>query len=111
MRKILSVASREFLSTVMARGFIIGSLLTPALMALLIFALPRLMTQRDFRVAGDVAVIDPTGVVATALREIADQAKLEQQRRVRAQRAAQGAYGAAGSGVLEGPGFETAVSS
>lgn len=109
MKKILFIASREFLAVVATRGFIIGSLVMPALMALVIFGLPRLMGQRDFSVAGEVAVIDPTGLVAAALRETSDPAKLEQRRRVRAQRAAQGAYGAAGSGVLEGPGFDTAV--
>jgi ABC-2 type transport system permease protein len=109
MRKILLIASREFLAVVATRGFIIGSLVVPALMTLTIFAMPRLMGQRDFSIVGEVAVIDPTGLVAAALRETADPAKLEQRRRVRARRAAEGAYGAAGSGVLEGPGFDTAV--
>lgn len=109
MKKILVIASREFLSTVATRGFIIGSLITPVMIGLLVFGLPRLMSQRDFRIAGEVAVIDPSGVVAAALRDTADPAKVEERRRARAQRLAAGAYGAAGSGVAEGPGFDTAI--
>ncbi len=109
MKKFLFVASHEFLSTVATRGFIIGSLVTPALMALLMFGLPRLMGQRQLHIAGEVAVIDPTGAVASALQDIADPVKIEERRQQRAQRSAQGAYGAAGSGVASGPGFDAAI--
>ncbi len=109
MKKALFVASREFLSTVATRGFIIGSLVTPALFALLMFGIPNLVGQRDVRIAGEVAVIDPSGAVAPALRDIADPVKLEQRRQARALRAAKGAYGTAGSGIASGPGFDAVL--
>ncbi len=109
MRKILFIASREFLATVATRGFIIGSLVTPALLALFMFGLPRFMGQKELRIAGEVAVIDPTGEVEPALQDVADPTKIEQRREARARRAAQGAYGVSGSGVATGPAFDAAL--
>ncbi len=69
MRKILHVAIREFLSTVLTKGFILGVLVTPALIGFMIIAMPMLMNEEPPRIEGEVAVIDPTGEVAQGLAE------------------------------------------
>ena len=68
MRRIGCVAKREFLGTVMTRGFIMGVLAFPAMLAVSFTLLPRLMNQRSAQVRGQVAVIDVTGAVAPELR-------------------------------------------
>jgi ABC-type Na+ efflux pump permease subunit len=72
MRKIGLIAAREFLATVATRGFIVGVLLMPALLALAFSVGPRIMNQRSATVHGQVAVIDPTGRVTSALRTTID---------------------------------------
>jgi len=68
MKKIIAIAAREFVATVMTRGFLIGLLLTPALMGVIIYVMPRAMNPASFRVEGEIAIIDRSGVVAEALR-------------------------------------------
>ncbi len=66
MKKIFMVAAREFVATVFTRAFILGLLLTPAVGALAAVVFPRVMT-RSVQVQGEIAVIDPTTVVAAEL--------------------------------------------
>jgi ABC-type Na+ efflux pump permease subunit len=80
MNKVLAVAAREFIATVATRGFLIGGLLMPLFFALVIFAVPRLYNPRDFRAAGQVAVIDHTGNVTAALESVVDPRNLEKRR-------------------------------
>ena len=68
MKKILLVAAREFTATVFTRAFILGLVLTPAIGALGATMFPRLMT-RGVQVQGQIAVIDPTGVVGAELAD------------------------------------------
>ena len=68
MRRVWLVAQREFLAAVMNKGFVIGLLLMPAMMALLIMVMPRLMNNAGSQIRGEVAVIDPTGQVFDGLR-------------------------------------------
>ena len=63
VRRIGLVAGREFLAAVMNKGFVIGLLLMPAIIALLVVVFPRLMNRNVPPVRGEVAVIDPTGQV------------------------------------------------
>lgn len=58
---------REFEATVATKGFIFGLLVTPLILGFMVVAIPRLMTQAPPKVAGEVAVIDPTGQVASGL--------------------------------------------
>ncbi len=67
MKKIFHVAGREFMATVMTKGFVFGMLVTPAILALMIYIMPRIMTKAPPKMAGRVAVVDPTGRVAGAL--------------------------------------------
>ena len=67
MRKIALVAAHEFVATISTRAFILGLLATPAIIALAAIVFPRVMT-RGVKVAGQIAIIDPTAVVAPELR-------------------------------------------
>ena len=66
--KIWLVARREFMAAVFNRGFLIGLLMMPALLALFTVVGPRIFLPRPVQVSGDVAVIDPTGRILPALR-------------------------------------------
>jgi len=68
MKKILFIARREFLATVLTKGFLIGLLFMPAMLAVGFTIAPRLMRQQTRAVEGVVAIADPTGVVAGRLR-------------------------------------------
>lgn len=67
MKKILYVAGREFAATVATKGFIFGILITPVLAGLLIFLIPGYLTKAPPKIAGQVAIVDPTGVVVEPL--------------------------------------------
>ncbi len=69
MRKIFHVAVREFLSTVLTKGFIIGVLVTPVLISFMVIVMPMLMNEEPPRIEGEVAIIDPTGEVAQGLAD------------------------------------------
>lgn len=68
MKKIFYVAWREFTTTVVTKGFILGVLITPTLLAIMAVVMPMLMNEQAPRVEGQIAVIDPTGEVAEGLR-------------------------------------------
>jgi ABC-2 type transport system permease protein len=68
MKRIGRIAVREFLATVLTRGFVIGVLLLPGLLAIAFTLGPRLLNQGSAVVRGQIAVIDPTGRVAAHLR-------------------------------------------
>jgi len=65
--KILQVARREFLATVTTKGFLVGLLLVPAMLAIGATVVPKMMRQRQKPVEGEVALVDPTGMIATPL--------------------------------------------
>src|SRR5688572_2888377 len=90
MKKIALVARREFLATAATKSFIIGLLVLPALIAVSVFIAPRILSARSPQVRGDIAVIDPTGVVlpeirATLAAEAIEARSLENARRAMAQ--------------------------
>ena len=68
MRRIGYIAVREFLATVLTRGFVIGVLILPVILALTFTLGPRLLNQRGAPVRGQIAIVDPTGRVARELR-------------------------------------------
>ncbi len=68
MKKIWWVARREFLATVTTKGFIVGVLLTPAMIAMMILLFPRLMNEKTPRVEGEIAILDSTGEVADGVK-------------------------------------------
>ena len=81
MRKLFHVAWREFVTTVATKGFIIGVLLTPVLMALFMLVMPALMNETGPPIEGEILLRDPTGVVFPAVRDyLAPEAMAERRR-------------------------------
>jgi ABC-2 type transport system permease protein len=68
MSKVWQIAAREFAATVFTKGFVIGLLIVPLLGALLALVAPRLFGDRALTVEGEIAVVDPTGVVLPRVR-------------------------------------------
>ncbi len=87
MNKVLQIALREFLATVMTKGFLFGILAMPLMIGVMILILPLLVQDRSPRVEGRVAVFDPTSEIATGLgAELSPEAfaerRLAMQRRI-----------------------------
>ncbi len=61
MNRTLLVALREFLSTVGTKGFIIGTLVFPAIMVVAIVLIPKLIDDTPPKYVGQIAVIDRSG--------------------------------------------------
>lgn len=80
MKKILYIAGREFTTTVLTKGFVIGMLITPAMIALMAFVMPRMMTKAAPKIAGQVAIIDPTGAVKDSLASYLSQERFAERR-------------------------------
>jgi ABC-type Na+ efflux pump permease subunit len=100
-RKIALVAGREFMAAVSNKGFLIGLLIMPAIFALLVVAMPRLMTASGRQQArGEVAIVDPTGRVAPALRESLSQKAIEARRQRFFNRALDSVAGGAGGDAV-----------
>ncbi len=59
MKKILLIASREFIATVSTKAFIIGLLIMPLMIGVAAIVFPRLLNPRNFKTRGEVAIIDP----------------------------------------------------
>jgi ABC-type Na+ efflux pump permease subunit len=69
VNKVFRIALREFASTALTRGFIIGAFIVPVVMlGLLIVLMPMLMKDRTPKISGSVAIIDPTGIVVPGIQ-------------------------------------------
>ncbi|MEL6497655.1 MAG: ABC transporter permease [Planctomycetota bacterium] len=105
--KISRVAWREFASTVLTKGFIIGALLTPVLIIVMISLVAVLAaTKSEPNIRGEVAIIDPTGAVAPRLAERLSPEALAEAARERAERIAEALKDVSGgaSGIAGGLG-------
>lgn len=79
MNKLLAVAWREFSSTVMTKGFLIGVAIMPLIMLVMILVFPMLISDKPPKTDGTIAVIDRTGgVVAPAITEKSLRDKMEE---------------------------------
>jgi ABC-type Na+ efflux pump permease subunit len=96
VRKIGLVARRDFVATVSNKGFVIGLLFMPALIVVMAVLGPRIINARSPQVRGDVALIDPTGQVASELAETLSPAAIEGRRADEARRAMSQAVGREG---------------
>jgi ABC-2 type transport system permease protein len=72
MKKVALIAGREFIAAVANKGFVIGLLLMPVVVAVLAFVGPRVMNASSTQISGEVAVIDPTGAVVAELKKALD---------------------------------------
>ena len=69
MNKVLQIAAREFVATVYTKAFIIGLLVFPAIVGVMALVGPKLFgPDRNFAIAGQLAVVDPTGKVTPELQ-------------------------------------------
>jgi ABC-type Na+ efflux pump permease subunit len=69
MSKVLQIAAREFIATVYTKAFIIGLLVFPAIVGVMALVGPKLFgPDPNFTIAGQLAVVDPTGEVMPQLR-------------------------------------------
>ncbi len=80
MRKILTIAIREFLAVVATKGFVLGLLIPPVIMAVVVALLPRLMNQKPPPVIGTIAIVDQSGLVAPRLELAFSREKMEERR-------------------------------
>ena len=85
------IAGREFQAAVMNKGFVIGLLLMPAIIAAVIVIFPRVINQRAQGVKGEIAVIDRTGQISGSLREALSTDSLTRRRVEGAKRALENA--------------------
>ncbi len=76
MRKVLWIALREFLAIVWTKAFLFGLLFLPLMIGLVAVAI-NLLGDDDFRAAGRIALIDPTGRVTAEARQALDSNSLE----------------------------------
>jgi ABC-2 type transport system permease protein len=63
MKRIWWIAWREFSATVTTKGFILGILVTPIIIAVMVVVMPILMDETPPRVEGELTVLDSTGVI------------------------------------------------
>lgn len=81
MSRVVSIAAREFASTVLTKGFIIGAVAVPAILAAAIPIIILIVSQqKPPAVVGTVAIIDPTGEVAPRLAEYLQPQAIAQRR-------------------------------
>ena len=80
MTRILHVALRDFLATVLTKGFIIGLFIVPAIGGVMFLAGPRLFDDSRFQIEGEYAVVDPTGVVFPEMNAALDPETVAQRR-------------------------------
>ena len=80
MSRILHVALRDFLATVMTKGFIIGLLIAPAIGGVMILVGPWLFDDSRYRIEGEYAVVDPTGAVLPAMSAALDPGAVAERR-------------------------------
>jgi ABC-type Na+ efflux pump permease subunit len=67
--KVLQIAAREFVATVFTKAFVIGLLILPVMIGVFALLGPRLFgPDRNFAIAGQLAVVDPTDKVIPELR-------------------------------------------
>lgn len=80
MYKTLQIALREFASTVLTKGFILGVLMTPLMVLLVVGGIILAKTLKGPTLQGVVAVVDRSGAVAPEVQRRFDPATLKKER-------------------------------
>lgn len=81
MYKTLHIAIREFLSTVLTKGFLLGIIMTPVLLFVGAVGFRLLMRDTGPKFEGVVAVVDRSGLAASRVAERFSPEALERERR------------------------------
>ncbi len=88
MNRILSIAFREFTSTAMTKGFLIGAVIIPLIAAAMIpLIILLIMNTPQPQIAGSVAVLDGSGQVFAPLAELLSPEAIAERERQRQDRA------------------------
>ena len=106
MRKILVVARRDFLATVVTKGFIIAMMVPPLVYGTLILSFPLMLNNRVPAITGTLAVIDQSGQVVQGIRRYLDAEAIAKRRDAALNRVVEstpmaGAAAAAGGSVAQ----------
>ena len=80
MNRILRIALRDFIATVTTKGFLIGLLITPVIVATMWILTPRILTDRSFQIQGEYAIVDPTGLVFPEMKRVLDPKEVARRR-------------------------------
>jgi ABC-2 type transport system permease protein len=80
MIKVLQIAVREFLATVLTKGFILGVMMTPVMLGIVIVAMPLLLNRKPPKIDGEVAIADSTGEVVPGLQDYLTQEAIAERR-------------------------------
>lgn len=89
LNKVFTVAWREFVATVMTKGFLIGLIVPPVIMTVAIGVMPLLLNKKPPTVAGHIAIIDESGVVAPRLQDAFSSEKIQERRNKMMKKAAE----------------------
>jgi ABC-2 type transport system permease protein len=86
MSKVLQIAWREFVSTALTKGFIIGLVAVPVMMLIAMLAVPLLTNFKTPAVRGEVAVLDLSraGIDARLAESLSPEAFAERRRKTQA---------------------------
>ncbi len=68
LQRIGLIAVRDYQAAITSRAFLVGLLVMPVLIMLFVVLVPRILNSHSPQVVGEVAVIDPTGMVGAELR-------------------------------------------
>ena len=68
MKKVFYVAVREFVATVATKAFVLGVLVTPAMLAIVFFVFSKMDFDKPPKIDGEVAIVDPTGILVEDVR-------------------------------------------
>ncbi|QOJ01498.1 MAG: ABC transporter permease [Phycisphaeraceae bacterium] len=69
MGKTLIIAWREFIATIATKGFVLGIVLPPVLIAGVMVLMPRLMSKAAPKIEGEIVVIDRSGRVGERMKQ------------------------------------------
>lgn len=106
--RTLTIAWREFASTALTKGFIIGGFVVPAVLtALMTFVAPLLVRKEPPPAQGELAVLDGTGELRERVASALSVDALDQ--RINGRRVPAGAAGAVDGGGLDDPASATPV--
>jgi ABC-2 type transport system permease protein len=75
MNKVFQIALREVIVTVSSKAFILGLLIMPAMIAVFALIGPRVFNFRNFKVEGEVRIIDHSTALTPELRTTLEQRK------------------------------------
>jgi ABC-2 type transport system permease protein len=75
MNKVFQIALREVMVTISSKAFILGLLVMPAMLGVFALIGPRVFNFRNFKVEGEVRIIDHSSALVPALQTTLEQRK------------------------------------